>query len=93
MKKKNVVRPVLMFTLLFSLFVRTGVTWESHNTIMGFPNRISQNSPNSMKGQSWFLAVSSPLSLGVNWTKVGVPMGGNFAHRQKLKMIEESLCE
>ena len=27
-------RPVLMFTLLFSLFVRTGVTWESHNTIM-----------------------------------------------------------
>ena len=23
-----------MFTLLFSLFVRTGVTWESHNTIM-----------------------------------------------------------
>ena len=32
--KKNVVRPVLMFTLLFSLFVRTWVTWESHNTIM-----------------------------------------------------------
>ena len=33
-KLKNVVRPVLMFTLLFSLFVRTGVAWESHNTIM-----------------------------------------------------------
>ena len=27
-------RPVLMFTLLFFLFVRTGVTWEIHNTIM-----------------------------------------------------------
>ena len=33
-KLKNVVRPVLMFTLLFSLFVRTGVAWESQNTIM-----------------------------------------------------------
>ena len=82
-----------MFTLLFSLFVRTGVTWESHNTIMWLSQ---QNfSKFSKFHERAILVLGGQLSSlsRCELDQSGSAMGGNFAHRQKLKMIEESLCE